>query len=194
MSYFAKSGFRGFSSIMAILLLGALVACGSVQSEEKTMRLLNYEMERLDGSKASLTEYQGKVVLVVNTASKCGFTSQYAGLQKLYDTYKEKGLVILGFPCNQFGSQEPGSEKEIGSFCQQNYGVTFPMFAKIEVNGEKTAPFYQALKEAAPGLLGSKKIKWNFTKFLISRDGQSVQRFAPQTKPESLTGAIEKLL
>jgi len=150
--------------------------------------------QSLEGRETPLAEFAGKVTLVVNTASKCGFTPQYAGLQSLYDEYKDKGLVVLGFPCNQFGAQEPGGEAEIGAFCERNYGVGFPMFAKIDVNGPGTHPIYKALKKAAPGLLGSESIKWNFTKFLIDRDGNVVERFAPTTKPEDLKPAIDKLL
>ena len=150
--------------------------------------------QSLEGRETPLSEFAGKVTLVVNTASKCGFTPQYAGLQSLYDEYKDKGLVVLGFPCNQFGAQEPGGEAEIGAFCERNYGVGFPMFAKVDVNGPGTHPIYKALKKAAPGLLGSESIKWNFTKFVIDRDGNVVERFAPTTKPEDLKPAIEKLL
>lgn len=148
----------------------------------------------LVGEPTTLQEHAGKVLLIVNTASACGLTPQYEGLQALHETYAERGLVVLGFPCNQFGEQEPGSHEEIATFCQKNYGVSFPMFAKIEVNGEGTHPLYQALKSAKPGLLGSEKIKWNFTKFLVNREGEVVDRFAPTTAPEKLSTAIEKLL
>lgn len=150
--------------------------------------------QTLDGREASLSEFAGQVLLVVNTASKCGYTPQYAGLQALYDEYKERGFAVLGFPCNQFGAQEPGDEAEIGAFCERNYGVDFPMFAKIEVNGPGTHPVYRHLKRAAPGLLGSESIKWNFTKFLVDRDGRVVERYAPTARPEDLKPAIEKLL
>jgi glutathione peroxidase len=155
------------------------------------MMVLNYTMPLLNGVEQDLSEYVGKVVLVVNTASKCGFTYQYEGLESMYNAYKDKGLVILGFPCNQFGKQEQGSEAEIGAFCQKNYGVSFPMFSKIEVNGDDAAPLYQALKTAAPGLMGTKAIKWNFTKFLINRQGEVVRRYAPTTKPEELLTDVE---
>jgi len=160
------------------------------------MTLLNLAASgtRLDGTPTTLEEYKGSVLLVVNTASKCGLTPQYEGLEALYKDYADKGLVILGFPCNQFGKQEPGSSEEIASFCGLNYGVSFPMFEKIEVNGAGTHPLYQQLKDAAPGLLGSKGIKWNFTKFLIGRDGTIIKRFAPQTKPEATKEAIEAAL
>jgi glutathione peroxidase len=146
------------------------------------------------GLPKSLADYEGKVLLIVNTASKCGFTPQYAGLQKLYETYQAQGLEILGFPCNQFKGQEPGSEAEIQNFCQVNYGVTFPMFSKIEVNGDNTHPLYAYLKAAAPGALGSKAIKWNFTKFLIGKDGRVIKRFAPNVAPEKMIPDIEALL
>ncbi len=134
------------------------------------------------------------MLLIVNTASECGFTPQYAGLEALYEKFEGDGLTVLGFPCNQFGRQEPGSEAAIGQFCQRNYGVTFPMFAKIEVNGAHAHPLYKYLKDARPGLMGSEAIKWNFTKFLIGRDGEPVARYAPQTKPEELEAPIRTLL
>lgn len=141
-----------------------------------------------------MADYAGKILLIVNTASHCGFTPQYADLEALYQRYREQGLVVLGFPCNQFGSQEPGDAEEIASFCQKNYGVSFPMFAKIDVNGNDAHPLYQYLKKAAPGLLGSEGIKWNFTKFLVDRQGAVIGRYAPATAPESIAGDIEKLL
>jgi glutathione peroxidase len=147
----------------------------------------------LQGKEIGMDSYKGKVVLVVNTASKCGLTPQYEGLENLYTRYKEEGLVILGFPCNQFGNQEPGSEKEIEEGCLINYGVTFPMFSKIEVNGDNAHPIYKYLKTRLPGFLG-KNIKWNFAKFLIDCDGNPVKRFSPTTKPEELVKDIEKLL
>lgn len=158
------------------------------------MSILDYKAKMLNGEEVDLSQYLGKVVLVVNTASKCGFTPQYEGLQKLYDKYEERGLVILGFPCNQFKKQEPGDAGQIKEFCQLNYGVKFPMFAKIDVNGADAHPFFTALKEAAPGLLGSKAVKWNFTKFLISKDGSEVIRFAPATNPQKLEKDIERML
>ena len=150
------------------------------------MELQKYAMPLLNGTMQALSEYQNKVVLIVNTASKCGFTSQYRALEELHQKYRDQGLVILGFPCNQFGSQEPGGNDEIATFCQKNYGVTFPMFAKVDVNGSDTAPIYQDLKAEAPGLLGTRNIKWNFTKFLIGRNGEIINRYAPTTKPEDL--------
>ncbi len=134
------------------------------------------------------------VILIVNTASKCGFTPQYQTLEELYNKYKDQGLVILGFPCNQFGRQEPGDSEEIGAFCQKNYGVTFPIFEKIDVNGDHAAPIYKDLKSEAPGLLGTQKIKWNFTKFLVSRKGEIIDRYAPTTKPEDIEEDICKAL
>ena len=148
----------------------------------------------LTGNVVHFKDFEGKVLLIVNTASKCGFTPQFAGLQELHAKYHEKGLVVIGFPCNQFGAQEPGSATEIGAFCQKNYGVSFPMFAKIEVNGDNAHPLYQHLKKSAPGVLGSEAIKWNFTKFLIDRNGQVVKRYASATAPEALAADIEQLL
>ena len=141
-----------------------------------------------------LTRYRGKVLLIVNTASKCGFTPQYKGLEALYQKLHGKGLEILGFPCNQFGAQEPGNEDEIATFCEVNYGVTFPLFAKVDVNGSHAAPLYRLLKKAKPGLLGSEAIKWNFTKFLVDREGNVVDRYAPNVEPASLATDVEKLL
>ncbi|MET0203842.1 MAG: glutathione peroxidase [Casimicrobiaceae bacterium] len=156
--------------------------------------LYDYTVDDIHGEAVKLDRYKGKVVLVVNTASKCGFTPQYKGLEALYQKYHGKGLEVLGFPCNQFGAQEPGSEAEIEQFCEINYGVTFPMFAKIDVNGKNTAPVYEYLKAAKPGLLGSEAIKWNFTKFLVDRGGKVVARFAPNDTPESIAGDVEKAL
>ncbi|MFP6559296.1 glutathione peroxidase [Paraburkholderia sp. B3] len=146
------------------------------------------------GAPVSLESYAGKVLLIVNTASDCGFTPQYTGLQKLYDDYATRGLAVLGFPCNQFGKQEPGDSAQIGSFCEKNYGVTFPMFDKIDVNGANAHPLYRWLTGEAPGLLGLEAIKWNFTKFLVDRNGKVVKRYAPVTKPEAIAADIEKLL
>lgn len=146
------------------------------------------------GGPVSLEQYAGKVLLVVNTASECGFTPQYAGLQKLYDEYATRGLAVLGFPCNQFGKQEPGDAAQIGSFCEKNFGVTFPMFGKIDVKGANAHPLYRWLTGEAPGFLGLEAIKWNFTKFLVDRQGNVVKRYAPATKPEAIAADIEKLL
>jgi glutathione peroxidase len=154
----------------------------------------DFTVKNIRGKDVKLDAYKGKPLLIVNTASECGFTPQYKGLEALYETLHGKGLEILGFPCNQFGAQEPGTEKEIESFCEVNYGVTFPMFAKIDVNGDNAAPLYQYLKKAKPGLLGSEVIKWNFTKFLVDRNGKVVERYAPNAEPESIKPDIEKLL
>jgi len=156
--------------------------------------IYDFKAKTLQGKDVPLSDFQGKVVLVVNTASKCGFTPQYEGLEKLYEAHKDQGLVILGFPCNQFGAQEPGSASEIGQFCQANYGVSFPMFEKIDVNGDAAHPLFRYLKHEKPGVLGTERIKWNFTKFLIGRDGKPVSRYAPITKPEDLEKPIAKLL
>jgi|SRR5690554_4040341 len=152
------------------------------------------EVETIDGQKTKLDTYRGDVLLIVNTASKCGFTPQFAGLEALHKKYANRGLRILGFPCNQFGKQDPGSNEEIAEFCERNYGVSFPMHQKIEVNGAGTHPLYRRLKEAAPGVLGTEAIKWNFTKFLVDRDGRRIKRFAPKTTPEELEAEIEALL
>ncbi|PLZ02096.1 glutathione peroxidase [Burkholderia sp. WAC0059] len=154
----------------------------------------SFSARALGGDEVSLERYAGKVLLIVNTASECGFTPQYAGLQTLYDGYAARGFEVLGFPCNQFGKQEPGDAARIAGFCQQNYGVTFPMFDKIDVNGPNAHPLYRYLTEEAPGVLGSEAIKWNFTKFLVDRGGAVVKRYASVTKPESIASDIEKLL
>ncbi|MCZ7684202.1 MAG: glutathione peroxidase [Sandaracinaceae bacterium] len=156
--------------------------------------IYDIEVETLEGGRKTLREHEGKVLLIVNTASHCGFTPQLAGLEALHESYADKGLVVLGFPCNQFGEQEPGSAEEIGAFCQRNYGVRFPMHAKIEVNGPGAHPLYRLLKGEKRGLLGSTRIKWNFTKFMVDRGGNVVGRYGPTTKPESLTKDIERLL
>ena len=148
----------------------------------------------IDGRSVPLAEFKDKVLLVVNTASACGFTPQFAGLEELHKEYGPKGLAVIGFPCNQFGSQDPGSNDEIAQFCQLNYGVSFPMMAKVDVNGPAADPLFDWLRSEAPGILGSKAIKWNFTKFLVGKDGQVVKRYAPMDKPESLKGDIEKAL
>lgn len=158
------------------------------------MTAYEFNATALDGQPVDLARYRGKALLIVNTASACGFTPQYQGLEELQRRYADQGLVVLGFPCNQFGHQEPGSEAEIGAFCEKNYGVTFPMFSKIDVNGDDAHPLFRFLKGEAPGVLGTEAIKWNFTKFLINKDGAVVKRYAPATKPEELTGDIEKLL
>ncbi|WP_292978633.1 glutathione peroxidase [Nitrosomonas sp.] len=158
------------------------------------MNIYDYGVKTIDGQDKLLGDYKGKVLLIVNTASKCGFTPQYQGLEELYRSYKDRGLVVLAFPCNQFAGQEPGSHDEIRAFCSSLYDVSFPLFAKIEVNGKHTHPLYQYLKEAKPGVLGTGAIKWNFTKFLVDRSGQVVKRYGPAEKPESLVRDIEELL
>ena len=156
--------------------------------------VFSIELEDIRGQKRTLDEYRGRALLVVNTASKCGFTPQLAGLQKLHEKWADKGLRILGFPCNQFLSQEPGNEEGIEAFCSLNYGVDFPMFSKIEVNGPNTHPLFRYLKENARGLLGTGRIKWNFTKFLLDGDGQVIARYSPQTKPSEIEEDIQRLL
>ncbi len=156
--------------------------------------LYDIAVNDIHGQRKKLDQYAGKVLLIVNVASECGFTPQYKGLEALYERLHPRGFEILGFPCNQFGAQEPGDEQQIAQFCELNYGVTFPLFAKIEVNGAEAAPLYQYLKKAKPGLLGSEAIKWNFTKFLVDREGTVVERYAPNAEPETIAGDIEKLL
>ena len=156
--------------------------------------IYQFEAELLEGDVKALADYKGKVMLIVNTASKCGFTPQFAGLEKLYEKYKPQGLEILGFPCNQFGGQDPGTNKEIGAFCQRNYGVNFPMFAKVDVKGPEAHAIFRFLTREAKGILGSQNIKWNFTKFLVGRNGEVLGRYAPTTKPEALEADIEKAL
>ncbi len=156
--------------------------------------LSDIDVTTLDGQTKKMGSFLGKATLVVNVASKCGFTPQYAGLEALYRQYRERGLSVLGFPCDQFGHQEPGDAREIRNFCSLNYEVSFPLFAKIDVNGANTHPVYSQLKAQAPGIFGSRKVKWNFTKFLIDANGNAVKRFAPVTKPEVLTTEIAALL
>ena len=156
--------------------------------------LYDIQATALTGEAVDLAQYRGQVLLIVNTASACGFTPQYKGLEALYRQYKDRGLRVLGFPCDQFGGQEPGEADEIGEFCEKNFGVSFPLFAKTEVNGDAAHPLFTYLKKAAPGVLGSESIKWNFTKFLVSKDGKVYQRYASLTKPEDLQEEIEKLL
>lgn len=156
--------------------------------------IYDFEATRIDGTTVPLETFRGKPLLIVNTASACGFTPQFAGLEQLHQTYGARGLVVLGFPCNQFGAQDPGDNSEIATFCQRNYGVSFPMMAKIDVNGANADPLYQWLAAEAPGLLGSKSIKWNFTKFLVGRDGQVRKRYAPTDTPASLAADIEAAL
>lgn len=175
-------------------VLTLLVYIGNLLKREAfLMTIYDYTVKTMQGDNKSLADYQGQVVLIVNTASKCGFTPQFSGLQELYEQYKEQDFVVLGFPCNQFNKQDPGSNEEIAEFCQLNYGVSFPMFAKLEVKGENKHPLFTYLTKETKGLLSS-EIKWNFTKFLIDRNGHVIERFAPQTKPNTLTKAIMKVL
>jgi len=163
-------------------------------SKEKKMSLYDFNVTTIEGKEKSLSEYKGKVLLIVNVASKCGFTPQYEGLEKMHETYHDKGLRVLGFPCNQFRSQEPEDEKAIKSFCTLNFGVKFDMFSKIEVNGDGAHPLYKYLKSEQTGFLGTESIKWNFTKFLVDREGNVVERFGSSTEPKELIKDIEKLL
>lgn len=156
--------------------------------------IYDFEVTRNSGEAETLSAYRDKVVLIVNTASRCGFTYQYEGLEKLNKEYGEKGLVILGFPCNQFGQQEPGDDSEIKSFCDLNYAVSFPLYTKIDVNGDNAHPLYTYLKSEAPGIMGTKSIKWNFTKFLVNKAGKVVKRYPPTTKPEAIEADIQALL
>jgi glutathione peroxidase len=158
------------------------------------MDLTAIPIDAADGSRTDLSPFAGKVLLIVNTASKCGFTPQYEGLEALFRKYRDRGFAVLAFPCNQFGAQEPGDAEEIASFCKLNYDVTFPVFGKVDVNGDHAAPLFRELKREAKGLLGSEAIKWNFTKFLVGRNGEVVERYAPTTRPEAIERDIERLL
>jgi len=158
------------------------------------MSLYDFEAQSIDHQTVPLSRYQGQVMLIVNTASACGFTPQFTGLEKLHKTYADKGLAVIGFPCNQFASQDPGDDAQIANFCQKNYGVSFQMMSKVKVNGADAHPLYQWLTAEAPGILGSKGIKWNFTKFLVGRDGRVIKRYAPQDSPEKITKDIEAAL
>lgn len=189
---------RNNSTKALVLLIISFLAVFSLTlfSKENKMAssVYDFTVKNIEGKDVKLSEYKDKVILIVNVASQCGFTKQYTGLEALYKKYKSKGLVILGFPCNQFGGQEPGTEAEIKEFCSLNYQVTFPMFSKIDVNGDNTHPLYIYLKDEAPGILGSKAIKWNFTKFLIDKNGKVAERYATQTTPEDIDGKISELL
>ena len=178
-------------SILSLLLILSL---NTFAKDIKMTNIYDFKVKTIDGKETNLEQYKDKVILIVNVASKCGFTRQYDGLESLYRKYKEEGLVILGFPCNQFGSQEPGTEKEIQNFCRVNFGVTFPMFSKINVNGDEAHPLYQYLKSEQPGVLGTEVIKWNFTKFLVDRKGNVVKRFGSSTNPKDIEKDIETLL
>jgi len=159
-----------------------------------THPIYDAQVETIEGELTDLSAYRGKVLLIVNTASKCGFTPQFGGLEQMYEKFKDRGFAILGFPCNQFASQDPGSNTEIAGFCQKNYGVSFPMFSKIEVNGPGTHPLYDHLKKAKPGLLGTPQIKWNFTKFLVDREGRVVERYGSRNTPAEIAKDVERLL
>jgi glutathione peroxidase len=172
--------------------LGERRACE--QKGQGMTTIADFTVTTIDGQELALKDKLGKVLLVVNTASRCGFTPQYAGLEALYQRFKDRGFEVLAFPCNQFGGQEPGSAEEIAAFCKANYGVTFPLMAKIDVNGEKAAPLFDWLKSQAKGVMGTSAIKWNFTKFLIDREGKVVRRYAPTDKPEAIARDIEQLL
>lgn len=173
----------------------ARIARGARRAHNAAMTsVYDFEARGIDGKTVPLKQFEGKPLLIVNTASACGYTPQFGGLEELHQAYGGKGLVVLGFPCNQFGAQDPGSDSEIGAFCQKNYGVSFPMMSKIDVNGSDAHPLYKWLSSEAPGLLGSKMIKWNFTKFLVGKDGQVLKRYAPQDAPASLAKDIEAAL
>lgn len=159
-----------------------------------TNSIYDFEAKTIDGKTVSLGDWKNKALLIVNVASKCGFTPQYEGLEQLHKEYADKGFAVLGFPCNQFGAQEPGQEAEIQTFCTTNFGVSFPMFAKVDVNGDDAHPLYEYLKESLPGLLGIKAVKWNFTKFLVDKNGKPVKRYAPQDKPEDIASDVKELL
>jgi glutathione peroxidase len=174
--------------------LGAARFPSLMTKESKMTTVYDFSAKTIDGKTKKLADYKGKVLLIVNTASRCGFTPQYKGLEELHRRFAKRGFAVLGFPCNQFGEQEPGAESEIAEFCETNYGVTFPMFAKVDVNGENAHPLFRYLTSAKPGLLGSEAIKWNFTKFLVGRDGKVIERYAPTTKPEDIAADIEKAL
>ncbi|WP_334072385.1 MULTISPECIES: glutathione peroxidase [Paenibacillus] len=158
------------------------------------MSIYDIEVKTIKGEMQTLESYRGQVMLIVNTATKCGFAPQFKGLQKLYDAYKEQGLAVLGFPCGQFANQEPGTDAEVAQACELNFGVNFPLYAKIDVNGKNAHPLFQLLAKEAPGIMGSKQIKWNFTKFLVDREGRVVKRFAPTEEPENIEEHIRKLL
>jgi glutathione peroxidase len=158
------------------------------------MTVYDFRTKRIDGEDVSLADYRGKVLLVVNVASRCGFTPQYKGLEKLYRDYRDRGFEVLGFPCNQFGSQEPGTESQIKAFCDSTFHVTFPLFSKVDVNGPHVHPLYKFLEGAKPGILGTKRIKWNFTKFLVDRHGSPIRRYSPRATPESIASDIERAL
>ncbi len=176
------------------LALMCLMLHSGLNAKENSMSIYDFSVKDIEGKEVSMSKYEGKVLLIVNVASECGFTPQYEGLEKLYQTYKDRGLRVLGFPSNQFGKQEPKSDKEIFFFCQGTYDVTFDMFSKVDVNGENAIPLYKYLKKQQSGILWTESIKWNFTKFLVDKDGRVIKRYASSTKPESIKEDIEKLL
>lgn len=180
-------------SIFALLFLGITISSSYSTNKDSAMNIYNFTAKTIDGADKSIADYKGKVLLVVNVASKCGFTKQYSGLEALYQKYKDQGIEILAFPCNQFGSQEPGTSEDIKEFCSVNFGVSFQLFDKIDVNGDNAHPIFKYLTKAKGGVI-TDAIKWNFTKFLIDREGNVVDRFAPQTTPESIEKEIKKLL
>lgn len=182
-----------FLRMKIALILGSILCLQTVMTFAAGS-LFDVPLKDIDGKATTLKPYQGKVMLIVNVASHCGYTPQYAGLETTYQKYEKQGLAVLGFPCNQFGGQEPGNAEEIESFCKVNFGISFPLMAKIDVNGDAATPLYDWLKAEAPGVLGTKGIKWNFTKFLIDKTGKVVSRYAPTDKPEALGSAIEALL
>ncbi len=190
--------FKNRSTKALILIIISFFAVFSLTLFSKDNKMnesvYDFTVKNIDGKDVKLSEYKGKLLLIVNVASQCGFTKQYTGLEALYKKYKSKGLVILGFPCNQFGGQEPGTEADIKEFCSLNYQVSFPLFSKIDVNGDNAHPLYVYLKDEAPGILGSKAIKWNFTKFLVDKSGKVIERYATQTTPEDIDSKISELL
>lgn len=194
MTFFIGGKMKQFT-LMFLIFLSAFIFI-KAQNEEEIMdaNIYDFEVKTIDGKETTLRDYEGKTLLIVNVASKCGFTPQYKGLQELYEKYKDKGLVILGFPCNQFGSQEPGDSDDIKEFCSVNYGVTFPMFEKIDVNGDDAHPLYTFLKNKAKGSLGTKSIKWNFTKFLVDKNGNVLERLGSSKTPEEIDPIIAELL
>ena len=195
MQYLRTNSKKEKTMRIGIIMFFTLLCWGTIlNAKESTMRIYDFKVKTIDGKEMSLSEYKGKVLLIVNVASECGFTSQYEGLEKLYQDYKEQRFMVLGFPSNQFGKQEPKSNKEIHFFCQGTYDVHFDMFAKVDVNGERAIPLYTYLKNEKSGVLWTESIKWNFTKFLVDREGRVVARYGSSTKPESIRSDIEKLL
>lgn len=182
------------TKILSRVFLLSTILFSSLFAQGKNMNIYDFNVKTIDGKEVSMSKYKNKVLLIVNVASKCGFTSQYEGLEKLYDTYKDKNFMILGFPSNQFGRQEPGTNEQIKEFCTLTYGVKFHMFEKIDVNGENEHPLYTHLKSNATGILGSKSIKWNFTKFLVDENGKVIERYSPSAKPKDIEPEIKRLL